>query len=1101
MRIASIYIFLLLFVFEGNGQQFFPVKIDNKWGLINGQGRVVVEANYEAIGEFKNFGYAVMQRNGGVGLLGKNAQELISPNFDDLKVLSPSLVAVMKNKEWAVVNLTGQTVLPAGYERVRVCEDRFLAYMRNGKWGAVNLKGQEICSPEYDEIGLFESNFWLTRIGEKYGLLNLSGQRLLYPEHDEIRVFNDNLFFFRNGRKWGLQDDSGQIAAKFDYYQAISDNFIRLKAGSSNWLYSLRTKSIVSRGEYDAFFPFSKQYVIARKRQLLALLDWNGQQILSPYYNEIQTFGNAGFRVNVGGRWGVVSIGDENLVPFDYDYIAPLKNKVCVAKKVGKLGLLNIAGKEIVAPDFTKIEIEDKQAKAYRNEKMTLLNFDENGELTDENDFANHFTIKVQSKQARVRLAWSGETDYVLSDFEWFYSPRVDKWGLRRLSDGGIQIEPTFDNIQVERELGLTVVGVEKLNKLDFDRTTYRYNEVYGLVNNKVGLLVKDMNLYDVRLSDFDEGLPAARCIFADGKHGLINRIGKVIVKDYAFIGKFKDGRARMGIKGKLSGNLRPGKRGLGSLQTYLTRQKSPVQMVDFTTHDREFEADADLICEGCEWGYMDTIGNVEIPPQYDFARDLVNGVGLVQFNGKWGMIAKDAKELLPCEYDDLQFLENTDNSILRVYKSKEKYGLIDTLGQLCVRLDYDEIGSFQEGRLAVKRDGVWGFTDRNGAEVIPCRFREVHDFSEGLASVKIGNKWGFIDENGDIFIDAQYTRAGSFKNSLAPIYTDGGFGYINADNDIIISAEYSNANDFDRGIARVTKDFKHGLIDTLGNFILKPKYLDISSFNEYGLAIVRYGNERVRSGVIDLSGNMRADGFITVAPFKEGRAAVRYKEGYGFIDVNGNVVIKPEYSKVGNFCDGRAMIQKEGQCGYIDLGGNEIVPCIYSKCLDFNDGRAVVYQGYQRGGLIDRNGKVIIEPSVNRLYDFNNGRGLVRGKDRTFIYITEQARLYDGAYEDARKFEHGVATVKINGKWGIINQKGIEVIPPKYDKIESFDEGFARVRIKGFSGLTNLKGDLIVAPNYEYITYAGGGVFRVEQGDKVGYFDMKGEWIWGLKE
>ena len=56
----------------------------------------------------------------------------------------------------------------------------------------------------------------------------------------------------------------------------------------------------------------------------------------------------------------------------------------------------------------------------------------------------------------------------VLSDFEWFYSPRVDKWGLRRLSDGGIQIEPTFDNIQVERELGLTVVGIEKLNKLDW---------------------------------------------------------------------------------------------------------------------------------------------------------------------------------------------------------------------------------------------------------------------------------------------------------------------------------------------------------------------------------------------------------------------------------------------------------------------------------------------------------------------------------------------------------------------------------------------------------------------------------------------------------
>ncbi|MCB0663137.1 MAG: WG repeat-containing protein, partial [Saprospiraceae bacterium] len=84
---------------------------------------------------------------------------------------------------------------------------------------------------------------------------------------------------------------------------------------------------------------------------------------------------------------------------------------------------------------------------------------------------------------------------------------------------------------------------------------------------------------------------------------------------------------------------------------------------------------------------------------------------------------------------------------------------------------------------------------------------------------------------------------------------------------------------------------------------------------------------------------------------------------------------------------------------------------------------------------------------------------------------------------------------------WGIINQKGIEIAPPKYDKIGQFENGFAKVRIKGFNGLTNTQGETIVQPDYEYISYAGEGLFRVEQGDKVGYFDSEGNWVWNLTD
>lgn len=117
------------------------------------------------------------------------------------------------------------------------------------------------------------------------------------------------------------------------------------------------------------------------------------------------------------------------------------------------------------------------------------------------------------------------------------------------------------------------------------------------------------------------------------------------------------------------------------------------------------------------------------------------------------------------------------------------------------------------------------------------------------------------------------------------------------------------------------------------------------------------------------------------------------------------------------------------------------------------------------------------------------------------FYYITEKLDAGSDFYQQARAYQHGIAVVQSNGHWGVINQNGVEIIPPKYDRIEHFENGYAKVRITGFSGLSNLKGELIVQPDYEYISYAGQGLFRVEQGEKIGYFDLSGSWVWGLRE
>lgn len=1110
MRIVFVLFWGLWATWLG-AQTFFPVKISNRWGLINGEGKLVIQPRYEAIGDFKLYGYAVMQREGKVGMLDRQGREVVAPQYEDLRVLDSLLVAVMDQGQWMVVNLQGRIILPKGYDRLLVWEGGYLAYRQNQKWGVMNREGRNIVPAQYDEVQLKQNRFVQTANDGHLGLYLLNGKELLSPITEQIDILNDSLFFFRRNQLWGAIDHRGRQMApnRFQSWRRLSDSYFIFQNGAQNLLFSSICKGIVTDGKtYDDYYPLTTRYIITRKDKTLGLIDWCGKAILAPLYDEILLHSPSVFRVNLKGQWALLKEGDQELTPFKYSYIAPPKGPVSIVKQGQDFGLINLAGKELTPARYRKITLEGNQAKAYKKttnsgqaEALDLLRFNEAGELVADQSLERHFKVRIGgTNNSNTRILEKDEAGYVLEKYEWFYAAKDDRWGLRNIADGSIQIQPTFRRIKVEPELGLTLVGMPSSKDYEFERTTYRFEYIYGLIDNNLGALVTEISAVHFFLEDFRSGSTWARCWMQSGRFGLVNRRGQFHPEDFSFIGPFQDGVARMSQVGRISGALKPAQ-DLGKLQDYLSDLASPVALADVTQYDQIFRDNAYLTCESCTWGYVDTSGQMRMKPQFTFARDFVNEVGIVQRDNKWGVVNRFGKLVIPCQYDDIHFLENTENKIIRLYVQRPKYGLIDTLGQLAVSAVYDQIGSFRENRLAVMRDGLWGFVNNEGLEIIPCRFREVSDFYEGLAAVKLGRYWGFIDKLGNVMIDFQYKRAGNFRDKLAWVESDKGIGYINAHNKLEIPAQFEQAQDFDRGVARVKAEGKWGLIDAKNRWILKPKYVDIRPFDQTGLAVAVLTPDNSRLGLINLQGlAVGSSNYTEIYPFSEGLAVVKDRSAYGYIDTTGKLLIPCSYSRAEPFSEGRAAVYKDGNCGYLTQEGAALTGFVFKQCQRFADGRAVVFQGsLRKAGLLDTSGKLLIEPSINRLLDFSEGRGLVRDEQYRFYYITEQAGMYNGYYQKAGSFNHGVAVVQINGKWGVINRRGMELVPPKYSRIESFENGYAKVRIDGFSGLSNLQGDLIVGADFEYIRYAGQGVFRVEQGDKIGYFDTDGNWIWTL--
>jgi hypothetical protein len=108
------------------------------------------------------------------------------------------------------------------------------------------------------------------------------------------------------------------------------------------------------------------------------------------------------------------------LIPFEYDYIAPMQKGLCVVFQNKKYGVANHRGQIVVSPAFDKIELAEGQAKAYLREKLTMFKFDEYGQLQDEDNFGKHFTIKVtRGNEGATRWA-NDDSPYQLEKFEWF---------------------------------------------------------------------------------------------------------------------------------------------------------------------------------------------------------------------------------------------------------------------------------------------------------------------------------------------------------------------------------------------------------------------------------------------------------------------------------------------------------------------------------------------------------------------------------------------------------------------------------------------------------------------------------------------------------
>lgn len=188
------------------------------------------------------------------------------------------------------------------------------------------------------------------------------------------------------------------------------------------------------------------------------------------------------------------------------------------------------------------------------------------------------------------------------------------------------------------------------------------------------------------------------------------------------------------------------------------------------------------------KYGYKDKSGKIVIKPIFEYAYEFSEGLAAVEIkdelgNNKCGYINTKGDFVISPKYEmTMPFASGLGPVIL------EDGGFIDRNGNEKIAFNYNGVGMFNGGLAAVldKESNKWGYINTKGELKIPFKFDECRAFAEGVAPVKIDGAWGYIDRTGKLIIPATLEDAGDFDHGIVGVNNDGEY-YINRSGKLVV--------------------------------------------------------------------------------------------------------------------------------------------------------------------------------------------------------------------------------------------------------------------------------------------------------------------------
>lgn len=239
--------------------------------------------------------------------------------------------------------------------------------------------------------------------------------------------------------------------------------------------------------------------------------------------------------------------------------------------------------------------------------------------------------------------------------------------------------------------------------------------------------------------------------------------------------------------------------------------------------------------------------------------------------------------------------------------------------------------------------------------------------------------------------------------------------------------------------------------------------------------------------------------------------AAVKENGKWGAVGADGKVIVPIQYDAVDlsldkkdsrdtdlASMDGRDNLieVRSGKLyGFYDKEGRTVIPVSYEARSAWVDDALAVQTDKNHIGFYRKDRKKLADPMYSEVSDFHDGFAIVKMEGK-YGYIDREGQVIPPEYKSARYFKNGLAPVK-NKKWGVIDAKGMTIVPDTYDDTGPYySDGLLAVKKDNKWGFIDTAGKEIVPPTYKSVhPLFAEGITAVQNDDKLwGFMDNTGK-------
>ena len=519
--------------------------------------------------------------------------------------------------------------------------------------------------------------------------------------------------------------------------------------------------------------------------------------------------------------------------------------------------------------------------------------------------------------------------------------------------------------------------------------------------------------------------------------------------------------------------------------------------------------------------GVIDRSGNTIIDAEFDNVIIPNPEKALyVCYEGENTKVLNESKEEILTDYQNVEpiRLQNIssdlmyEKSVLK-YEQDGKFGLVNFDGKRITNAEYEEISGlpYKEGELLVKKDGKFGVINIKGNKLVDIKYDQIavdgyytsennYKFAGYIVSntTDEGYRYGYINYDGKLLLDPEYNELSRVigitddENIYILCAKNGQFGIMRNGEELLPNEYQSIEYDESNKVFTIERSKKFGIANLDGNIIVPTEYNQIDITGVYLYAQNDQGTTVYNSDGTEA--NIDTNIAILNTSNEDYKIRINNNNGtkYGVINKEGEQIIEEKYNYIEYLFENYFIASNEqSKLGVIDDDDNVKIE-LNNDALQKIEGTNVI-QASTTGDSMTK----LYSKDMTELCSMANANVEVTDN---YIKISNdiETRYFDKDGNELKNTEvypnNTLFAKKEGDKWGFTDKNGNTVVEAKYDKVTEFNEyGFAGVRLDGKWGVVNSNGEEVLVPTYtlneDTEPYFIGTYYRVQYGFGEFYF------------